>query len=133
MAVAAPPRPPHPAGARTAPGARSGGRRPPASGARLPVEGRIRWDRVGRVALLGLLAVVLLLYVAPLRNWVAQSSAAEAQRRDLLALEREHDDLAARARALRREAALEREARRLGMVKRGERPYVIQASGRRTR
>jgi cell division protein FtsB len=85
------------------------------------------------VALLGLLAVVLLLYVAPLRNWLTQSSAADEQRQELRALEREHDELAARGRALRREASLEREARRLGMVKRGERPYVIQAGGRRAR
>ena len=95
-----------------------------------PRQGRIRWDRVGRIALLSLLAIVLFLYIAPLRQWLAQSHAADEQRRNVHALEREHDRLAARARALRREPALEREARRYGMVRRGERAFVIEGSGR---
>ena len=95
----------------------------------IAADGRIRWDRVGRIALLALLAVVLLLYIAPLRNWLAQSDAADRQQDELRALEREHDRLATRAGDLRRDAALEREARRLGMVKRGERAYVIEAEG----
>lgn len=124
MPAAAPPRPPRPPSARAAPS-----RAREASGV-LPgpiaADGRIRWDRVGRIALLALLAVVLLLYIAPLRNWLAQSEAADRQQNELRALEREHGRLATRARDLRRDAVLEREARRLGMVKRGERAYVIQ-------
>ena len=96
---------------------------------RSDADGRIRWDRVGRIALLVLLAVVLLLYIAPLRNWLSQSRAAERQQSELRALEHEHDRLATRARDLRREATLEREARRLGMIRRGERTYVIQGAG----
>ncbi|CAN5617693.1 hypothetical protein BH24ACT24_BH24ACT24_01190 [soil metagenome] len=122
MPVAAPPRPPHPAASRP----RTAGRRGEAS--RLPGEGRIRWDRVGRIALLALLASVLALYVAPLKQWLAQSRAADEQRRTLDALGREHDRLATRARELRREPALEREARRYGMVRRGERAFVIEPS-----
>ena len=89
-------------------------------------EGRIRWDRVGRIALLALLAIVLALYAPPLEQWLAQSRAADEQRRTLHALERENDRLATRARELRQEPALEREARRYGMVRRGERAFVIQ-------
>jgi cell division protein FtsB len=96
----------------------------------LAAQGRIRWDRVGRIALLALLAVVLLLYIAPLRNWLAQSVAANRQQNELRALEREDDRLSTDARELRRDAAIEREARRLGMIKRGERAYVIQRTGR---
>ena len=96
----------------------------------MPGEGRIRWDRVGRIALLVLLAVVLLLYVAPLRQWLAQSRAADQQRIELRALEREQDRLAARARELRNEPVLEREARRFGMVRRGERAFVVQPAPR---
>ncbi len=123
---AAPPRPPRPS-------ARAGGSRGRDASGVLPgsitADGRIRWDRVGRIALLALLAVVLLLYIAPLRNWLAQSEAADRQQNELRALERTHDRLATRARDLRRDAAVEREARRLGMVKRGERAYVIQGAG----
>jgi cell division protein FtsB len=122
MPAAAPPRAKRPAATpRPGPSPAQGGR-----AGRLSSDGRIRWDRVGRIALLALLAVVLMLYVAPLRQWLAQSRAAEEQRRDLHALEREHDELSSRARQLRREPALEREARRYGMVRRGERAFVIQ-------
>jgi len=92
----------------------------------IALEGRIRWDRVGRMALLALLGVVLLLYVAPLRHWLEQSDAAERQRAEVRALERERGRLAARASDLDRAATIEREARRLGMVRRGERPFVVE-------
>src|SRR5918998_163196 len=104
MAAGAPPRSPR---APAAP-PRPVGVGPLGDLARVPGEGRIRWDRVGRMALLALLAVVLLLYVAPLRTWLTQSRAAEAQRSELRALEREHDRLAGRARDLQRASSLER-------------------------
>ena len=126
MPVAAPPRPPRPSAPRVASGPRTAGRSGTAG--RGPGEGRIRWDRVGRVALLALLAIVLALYAPPLEQWLAQSRAADEQRRTLHALEREHDRLATRARELRQEPALEREARRYGMVRRGERAFVVQPS-----
>jgi cell division protein FtsB len=81
---------------------------------------------VGRTALLGVLGVILLLYISPLLNWVAQSRTAEEQRTELRRLEEENRRLSERARTLRRPDALEFEARRLGMVRRGERAYVIQ-------
>src|SRR5215208_4892432 len=126
MPTASPPRPPRTSvrtADRVAPGALADAR---------PVtfEGRIRWDRVGRVALLALLAVVLLLYIAPLRHWLAQSHAAELQQSEVQGLERERNRLYARARNLERPWTIEREARRLGMVRRGERPFVIEAPGR---
>ena len=90
---------------------------------------RIRWDRVARVALLSVFAVVLLLYISPLSHWVSQSRTADAQKLELQRLQREHDRLAGRASELQRPDALEREARRLGMVKNGERPYVVEGTG----
>jgi cell division protein FtsB len=78
------------------------------------------------MALLGVLGVILLLYVSPLAHWVEQSRTAEDQRAELRGLEQEHRRLAERARALERPEAIEREARRLGMVRRGERAYVIE-------
>ena len=100
----------------------------PAPSPRLDVAARassIRWDRVGRIALVGVLGVILLLYASPLLHWVEQSRTAHEQRAELRLLEREHRVLAARARALRSAEAIEREARALGMVRRGERAYVI--------
>ncbi len=88
--------------------------------------GGIRWDRVGRYALLGTLLVILALYVAPLTHWIEQSRTAAQQRQELRELTRENHGLKRRVRALRDPHALEREARRLGMVRQGERPFVIE-------
>ena len=86
----------------------------------------IRWDRLGRLALLGTLFVILLLYVSPAKHWLQQSSTAGAQRQELDELIRENRQLKERVQALRDPGALEREARRLGMVRQGERAYVIE-------
>jgi cell division protein FtsB len=86
----------------------------------------IRWDRVGRLALLGTLFVVVLLYVSPLTNWIRQSRTASEHRAELRELERDNARLKTRVRMLRQPDALEREARKLGMVKQGERAFVIE-------
>lgn len=86
----------------------------------------IRWDRVGRVALLVVLAIVLLLYISPVRSWIAQSQTADRERAALQDLERENAELKRRAEALSSPDAVEREARRIGMVRRGERAVVVQ-------
>lgn len=86
----------------------------------------IRWDRVGRYALLGTLGIILLLYVSPAKRWIEQSGTAGHQAAELEELEREHEELRTRLRELKEPGAIEREARRLGMVKVGERSYVIE-------
>ena len=95
------------------------------SPARRPPAG-IRWDRVGRVALLGVLAFVLYLYVGPTRTWVATYGEAKERRVQVTELQARNRELRAHARRLRRPTALEREARQLGMVKAGERAYVVE-------
>lgn len=91
---------------------------------------RIRWDRVGRVALLAVLAGVLLLYVNPLRSYVATWGESKSRGAEVAELERENARLRARRDELRDPVALEREARRLGMVRPGERAYVVEGLGR---
>ena len=86
----------------------------------------VRWDRVGRFALLLLLAVVLLLYVNPALNYIETWQAANAKRSQLDRLQVENKRLRARKRALQEPATLEHEARALGMVRPGERAYVIK-------
>jgi cell division protein FtsB len=86
----------------------------------------IRWDRVGRVALLATLGVIMLLYVSPLLHWWEQSRTAGDQRSELRELTALNHKLKRRVRELRSPGALEREARRLGMVRQGERAYVIK-------
>ena len=86
----------------------------------------IRWDRVGRVALLGTLLMILFAYASPARQWIKQSGTNGHQLQQLSELSKENRDLKRRVRSLRDPGALEREARRLGMVRAGERSYVIE-------
>ncbi|MFL5782055.1 MAG: FtsB family cell division protein [Thermoleophilaceae bacterium] len=90
----------------------------------------IRWERVGRVALLGVLAVIVLLYIPPITHWVQQSHTAARGHQQVRELKRERTRLRARLRELSGPGAVEREARRLGMVEPGERPYVVSVPQR---
>jgi cell division protein FtsB len=86
---------------------------------------RIRWDRVGRWALLGVLALVLYLYIGPATTWISTWKEAREKRAEVAELRTENERLRERRDALKRRSSLEREARRLGMVKAGERMYVV--------
>jgi len=87
---------------------------------------RIRWDRVGRIALLCVLAFVLYLYIGPTRTWFSTWSEAKERRAQVAELRDDNQRLRERQRELRRESQLEREARKLGMVKAGEKVYAIE-------
>ena len=92
---------------------------------------RIRWDRLGRWALIVVLGFVVYLYVGPAATWVSTYKEAGRKRADVAALKAENQRLRERRRDLRDPAALEREARRLGMVKAGEKSYVVEGLPRR--
>jgi cell division protein FtsB len=87
---------------------------------------RVRWDRVGRIALLVLLAVVVLLYVGPARKLVSTWQTSNAKQERLHTLEREHETLVRQAASLRSSRTIQAEARRLGMVRPGERSFVVR-------
>jgi cell division protein FtsB len=87
---------------------------------------RIRWDRLGRWALIAVFAFVLYLYVGPAVSWVSTYRHAGEKRAEVAALEVRNADLRARRRELHDPRALEREARRLGMVKAGEKAFVVE-------
>jgi len=99
--------------------------------ARAARAGRIRWDRVSRIALLVTLGAILLLYVSPAKHWLEQSSTRAAQHEELSRLNAENAGLKRKVRAFSNPSSLEQEARRLGMIKRGERSYVIENPPRR--
>jgi cell division protein FtsB len=92
-----------------------------------PPKGRsgIRWDRVARAALLGTLGIVLLLYVSPIERWRTQRHAVAQQQSDLQSLQSQNHQLRAQIKRLHNPTALEIEARKLGMIRRGERAYVV--------
>ena len=87
---------------------------------------RIRWDRLGRWALIGVFALVLYLYVGPAISWIKTYREAGRQRATVAELRSENSKLRERRRQLTGKGALEREARKLGMVKAGERAYIVE-------
>ena len=87
---------------------------------------RIRWDRLGRWALIGVFALVLYLYIGPALSWISTYKEAGRQRAQVAELRAENARLRERKKELTAPGALEREARRLGMVKAGERAYIVQ-------
>jgi cell division protein FtsB len=87
---------------------------------------RIRWDRLGRWALIGVFCLVSYLYVGPAVSWVATYREAGDRRAEVAALKEVNAELRARKRALLDKGSLEDEARQLGMVKAGEKAYVVE-------
>jgi cell division protein FtsB len=94
--------------------------------ARAAARPNIRWDRVGRVFLLGVLFVILLMYVSPLTRWVTQKNTAQEDTAELHQLQATNEGLKARLKSLQGSQAIELRARSLGMVKQGERAFVIE-------
>jgi cell division protein FtsB len=80
---------------------------------------------VGRVALLLVLLLIVYLYVGPVRSWWSTWQDSKAKQAQVQRLERENAQLRARKAALGTPQALEREARRIGMVRPDERPFVV--------
>src|SRR3954454_23127897 len=87
---------------------------------------QIQWQKVGRLALLFTLFVIVLLYIRPVSHWLQQRSTAAHSQADLRDLQREHDRLSSRLKQLSGTGAVEREARKMGMVRSGERPYAVE-------
>ena len=85
----------------------------------------VRWDRVGRVAMMCVLTALVYLYASA---GVHMLSTWRQSRRDAAvvgAMEREHRQLARQHAALGTQGTLETEARRLGMMRKNEQPYVV--------
>ena len=87
---------------------------------------RIHWERLGRWALLCVLVLIVYLYIGPTRSWIAAYADARDKREEVAQLKARNAELRRRHRELQRAATLEREARRLGMVRAGERAYVVR-------
>jgi|SRR5580692_141596 hypothetical protein len=86
---------------------------------------RVRWDRVGRFAMLCVLVALVYLYASAglhmFSTWRQSSHDSAA----VASMEREHRLLVHQHEALSAPGTLEAEARQLGMMRKGEQPYVI--------
>jgi cell division protein FtsB len=87
---------------------------------------QIHWHRVGRVALLVVLGAIVLLYIGPVAHWIQQRDTAAHTRSEVHELQAEHERLKGRLKELTGPGAIERQARSMGMVKAGERSYVLE-------
>ncbi len=89
----------------------------------------MRWERVGRIGLLVVLGVVGALYVQHALELFSTHSQAQQQLAIVRRLIRSNAALVKQRDALGNPATIQRDARALGMVRVGERPFVL--TGRR--
>jgi hypothetical protein len=85
----------------------------------------VRWDRLGRLAMLFVLGALLYLYLSAGIHMLSSWGQARGDSSAVRAMEREHGILVRQHEALARQGTLEAEARRLGMMKNGEQPYIV--------
>jgi cell division protein FtsB len=90
---------------------------------------RIRWDRVGRVALVLVLFGVMVSYLNPMVNLLQAWQGSKASEHQLAQLKQERAALTRELREVSSPSTLEREARKLGMVRPGEHAYVVHGLG----
>ncbi|MFN2612287.1 MAG: hypothetical protein ABR536_02830 [Solirubrobacterales bacterium] len=87
--------------------------------------GSINWDRFGRVVLVVVLFAVLASYLNPVIGFVHAWQDSKTSKERLLELQQESAALHRQAAAESTDAVIIREARRLGMVRTGERAFVV--------
>jgi hypothetical protein len=117
------------ASAHAARGVGTARRRPAARKARPAARrgpSRIKWDRVGRIALTLVLAAVLYSYLNPAIDFVKTYTGTTAAKAKLHTLLRENRQLHDRIQSSAEPLIVAREARSQGMVAEGETPAVIR-------
>ena len=87
--------------------------------------GSLRFDHIANRWTLAVVALILLFYIAPVQNYMRQRGETSAKKEELRQLGIENRQLRQRAKALTRDSVIELEARKLGMVRVNERPFVI--------
>ena len=116
--------------AQSASAARGYRLRPAPRGSRGSNAGRIQWDRVGRIALLLVLAAIIASYVKPALNFFDAWQDSKTEHASLAELTKENQQLRNRITAVEGPDAAERAARKLGMVATGEGSYVVRGLNR---
>jgi hypothetical protein len=87
---------------------------------------RIHWNRLGRVAMLGVAAALLYLYLSAGLSLYSTLREAHRNSAQVRVLERQNEQLLAQHASLSQPSTLMGEARQLGMERPGEQPYVIE-------
>ncbi|HEX5225092.1 MAG TPA: septum formation initiator family protein [Solirubrobacteraceae bacterium] len=87
--------------------------------------GRVRWDRLARLALLAVLVALVYLYMSAGVRMFSTWRQSRHDNASVAALTAEHARLVRQHQELSGQAALEAQARKLGMMRRDEQPYVV--------
>ncbi|MFZ0387734.1 MAG: septum formation initiator family protein [Solirubrobacteraceae bacterium] len=85
----------------------------------------MRWERLGRVGLLVVLAVVIGLYADHAISYFTARAASNRQHAIVAGLKRQNAYFEQRQRSLSDLSTVLAQARKLGMVRPGEQPYTI--------
>jgi hypothetical protein len=85
----------------------------------------VRWDRLGRIAMLALAAALLYLYLSAGISVLSTWKEARRNSAQVTLLERQNEQLLAQHTALSQPSTLVGEARQLGMERPGEQSYVV--------
>jgi hypothetical protein len=95
------------------------------SAASRPGGARVRWDRLGRVAMVCVMGALLYLYLSAGVSLFSTWREARADSAQVATLERQHAALEAQRAALSSPGTLVQQARRLDMMRPGEQTYLI--------
>ncbi|HEY4427010.1 MAG TPA: hypothetical protein VGN08_02270 [Solirubrobacteraceae bacterium] len=85
----------------------------------------MRWDRVGRIAMLCVIVALLYLYLSAGIRMFSTWRQSSHDRAVVSSMEREYGRLVKQHATLSQLTTVEQQARRLGMARPGERPYVV--------
>jgi cell division protein FtsB len=86
---------------------------------------RVRWDRLGRAAMLCVMGALVYLYLSAGIHMFSTWRQSHRDSAAVVALEQEHAQLRRQHEQLSQPGTLEAAARQLGMMKKNEQPYVI--------
>jgi cell division protein FtsB len=87
---------------------------------------RVKWDRIGRIALVVVLAAVLYSYLNPAIDFVKTYTATTAAKAELHELQHENTRLHKAVQSASDPTVVDRKARAQGMVAEGETPIVVR-------
>ncbi len=113
------------ASARYAPPRSNARRTGTASSAGARAVARVRWDRLGRIAMLFVLVSLLYLYASTGFHMLSTWKQSGHDHAVVSKLEAEHNKLVHEHDVLSSQSTLEREARQLGMMRPGEQGYIV--------
>lgn len=86
---------------------------------------RVRWDRLGRVGMLCVLVVLAYLYLSAGFHLLSTWREARGESAKVATMQHEHKMLERQHEALGSPGAVEAQARKLGLMRHDERPYII--------